>query len=69
MVEVYLRPGQKADSVLRKFKKKVEAEGIMEEIRKRMFFRKPGEKRRLKHKRAVNRQRKEAEKFDGSRES
>lgn len=34
-------PNDNTDSVIRKFQKKVAAEGIVQEIRKREFYRKP----------------------------
>ncbi|MFC1751934.1 30S ribosomal protein S21 [Thermoproteota archaeon] len=37
------RPGESIDSVLRKFKRKIKTEGIMQELRKREFYEKPSE--------------------------
>jgi len=38
-------PGESTDSVIRKFQKKVVAEGIVQEIRDRSVYKKPSEKR------------------------
>lgn len=37
------RPGESIDSVLRKFKKKVKDEGLMQELKKREYYEKPSE--------------------------
>jgi len=41
MVVVKARPGEPADSLIRKFNKKVLAEGILTELKKREFYQKP----------------------------
>lgn len=46
------------DVALRKFKKAVEAAGIIQEVRKREFYEKPAQKKRRKKKEAVARWRK-----------
>ncbi len=38
-------PGDSTDSVIRKFQKKVIAEGLVQEIRDRTVYKKPSEKR------------------------
>ena len=43
MAVVKARPGDTADSMIRKFSKKVFNEGIVEEAKKREFFKKPSE--------------------------
>lgn len=63
MCEVVPRPGQSIDSLIRRFKKKVEAEGILDEVKKREYHLTKSERRRLKHKKAVARQVKENAKF------
>ena len=40
------------DKALKRFKKKCNSEGIMDEIKKREFYEKPSEKRRRRNKRA-----------------
>lgn len=41
MVVVKARPGEPADSLIRKFNKKVLAEGILTELKKREYYQKP----------------------------
>jgi small subunit ribosomal protein S21 len=42
------RPGESIDSLLRKFKKKVKLEGVLQELKEREFFEKPSECRKRK---------------------
>ncbi len=49
------KPGESIDSVLRKFKRKIKNEGILQELRKREFFEKPSELRKRKAKAAKRR--------------
>ncbi len=44
-IVVRARPGEASDAVIRKFQKRVLAEGLVAEIRKREFYKKPSEKR------------------------
>lgn len=53
MATVYVRKGESIDAALKKFKKKVEKEGIMLEIKKREYYVAPSLKKRLKHERAL----------------
>ena len=53
MAVVYIRKGESLDSALKKFKKKVEKEGIMLEIKKREYYVAPSLKKKLKHERAI----------------
>lgn len=53
MAKVYIRNGESLESALKKFKKKVEKEGILLELRKREYYVGPSQKRRLKHERAL----------------
>ena len=46
MIHIYR--GESVDSALRRFKRKVEEEGIIKEAKNRSFFLKPGERRRVK---------------------
>ena len=48
MAEVRLREGESLEDALRRFKRKVLQEGIIQEVRRRAFYLKPGQKRRLK---------------------
>jgi len=55
---VELNPGESYDSALRRFKRKVQQEAIIKEIKKHTVYLKPGEKRRLKAAQAQKRIRK-----------
>lgn len=44
-IVIKANPGESADSVIRKFQKKVIAEGLVQEIRDRTVYKKPSEKR------------------------
>jgi small subunit ribosomal protein S21 len=48
LAEVRLREGETLEDALRRFKRKVLQEGIIQEVRRRAFYLKPGQKRRLK---------------------
>ena len=58
MAYVELNPGESYDSALRRFKRKVQQEAIIKEIKKHTVYLKPGEKRRLKAAQAQKRIRK-----------
>ena len=53
---------QSIEAALKTFKRKVNREGIIQEVRKREFYLKPGVKRRLKHENALKAKRKLAKK-------
>lgn len=53
MATVYVRKGESIDVALKKFKKKVEKEGIMLEIKRREYYVAPSLKKRLKRERAL----------------
>lgn len=44
-IVVKANPGESTDSVIRKFQKRVIAEGLVQEIRDRTVYKKPSEKR------------------------
>ena len=50
MAEVRIYDGESIESALRRFKRQVQQEGIIKEVKKHSFFLKPGEKKRLKSK-------------------
>ena len=50
MVFVKAQPGDTSDSLIRKFSRKVLAEGILQDLRKREFYQKPAEVRKEKKK-------------------
>ena len=65
MAEVKIQEGESIESALRRFKRKVQAENIIGEVKRHSYYLKPGEKRRLKQalarKRARKKFRKESE--------
>jgi small subunit ribosomal protein S21 len=65
MAEVVIQEGETLENALRRFKRKVQQEDIIKEIKKHSFFLKPGERRRAKaalaRKRARKKQRREQE--------
>ena len=48
MAEVKIQEGESIESALRRFKRKVQQEDIIKEIKKHSFYLKPGEKKRAK---------------------
>ncbi len=62
MAEVYVQDGETLESALRRFKRKVQQEDIIKEIKRHSFYLKPGEKRRTKEALARKRNRKKRSK-------
>ncbi len=60
MAEVYVQDNESLEGALRRFKRKVQQEDIIKEIKKHSFYLKPGEKKRLKQALARKRSRKKA---------
>ncbi len=58
MAEVRVNEGETIESALRRFKRKVQQEDIIKDIKKHAFYLKPGEKRRIKSALARKRNRK-----------
>ena len=58
MAEVRLQDGESLENALRRFKRKVQAEDIIKEVKKHSFYLKPGEKKRIKQALARKRGRK-----------
>lgn len=48
MAEVRLQEGETLDNALRRFKRKVQQEDIIKEVKRHSFYLKPGEKARVK---------------------
>ena len=48
MSEIEIRKGEAFESALRRFKRKIEREGILREVRDRSHYEKPSKKRRRK---------------------
>jgi len=55
---VQLNDGESIESALRRFKRKVQQEDIIKDVKKHSFYLKPGEKRRIKSALARKRNRK-----------
>ena len=58
LAEVQLQPGESLENALRRFKRKVQTENIIGEVRRHSYYLKPGEKRRVKQALARKRARK-----------
>ncbi|HEV2388527.1 MAG TPA: 30S ribosomal protein S21 [Candidatus Acidoferrales bacterium] len=48
MAEVTIQEGESLENALRRFKRKVQQEDIIKEIKRHSYYMKPGEKRRAK---------------------
>ena len=62
MAEVYVQDGETLESALRRFKRKVQQEDIIKEVKRHSYYLKPGEKKRVKEALARKRSRKKARK-------
>lgn len=69
MAEIRVFEGESIESAMRRFKRRVQEEGILKEVRKHSFFLKPGEKKRLKSKLAQKTKRKKQRRLPGDMES
>ncbi len=58
MAEVRLQENESLENALRRFKRKVQQEDIIKEVKKHSYYLKPGEKRRVKQALARKRSRK-----------
>jgi small subunit ribosomal protein S21 len=58
VAEVRIQDGESIENALRRFKRKVQQEDIIKEVKKHSFYQKPGEKKRLKQALARKRSRK-----------
>ena len=58
MAEVKLQEGETLENALRRFKRKVQQEDIIKDIKKHSFYLKPGDRRRAKQALARKRNRK-----------
>ena len=58
LIQVNVRDNEPFEKAMRRFRRKVEREGIRKDIKKNSFYLKPGEKRRLKQRLAEKRRRK-----------
>ena len=62
MAEVRLQEAEPLENALRRFKRKVQLEDVVKEVKRHSFYLKPGEKRRVKEAMARKRNRKKARK-------
>ena len=62
LAEVRVQEGESLENALRRFKRKVQQEDIIKEVKRHSFYLKPGEKRRAKEALARKRNRKKARK-------
>lgn len=60
LAEIRLQDGESLENALRRFKRKVQQEDIIKEVKRHSFYLKPGEKRRVKAALARKRNRKKA---------
>lgn len=60
MAEVRIQEGESLENALRRFKRKVQQEDIIKEVKKHSFYLKPGEKKRVKQALARKRSRKKS---------
>lgn len=57
MAYVLVRENESLENALRRFRRKVQREGIMRDYKKSSFYLKPGDKKRMKEHRALKRMR------------
>jgi small subunit ribosomal protein S21 len=62
LAEVRLQEGESLENALRRFKRKVQQEDIIKEVKRHSFYLKPGEKKRVNEALARKRSRKKARK-------
>jgi small subunit ribosomal protein S21 len=62
LAEVRLQEGESVDNALRRFKRKVQQDEIIKEVKRHSYYLKPGEKARLKQALARKRARKKLRK-------
>jgi small subunit ribosomal protein S21 len=60
LAEVRLQEGESLENALRRFKRKVQTEDIIKEVKRHSYYLKPGEKRRLNQALARKRARKKS---------
>jgi small subunit ribosomal protein S21 len=62
VAEIRLHEGESLENALRRFKRKVQAEDIIKEVKRHSYYLKPGERRRVKQALARKRARKKVRK-------
>ena len=63
LAEVRIQDGESIENALRRFKRKVQQEDIIKEVKKHSFYLKPGEKKRIKQALVRKRSRKKVRKI------
>ena len=69
MAEIRVYEGESIESAMRRFKRQVQQEGIIKEVKKHSFFLKPGERKRLKSKLAQKAKRKKQRRLPADMDS
>ena len=69
VAEIRLQDGESLENALRRFKRKVQTEDIIKDVKRHSFYLKPGEKRRVKQALARKRARKKTRKDSESARS
>jgi len=62
LAEVRLQEGESVENALRRFKRKVQQEDVIKEVKRHSYYLKPGEKKRVKEALARERSRKKVRK-------
>jgi small subunit ribosomal protein S21 len=62
LAEIRLQEGEPLENALRRFKRKVQSEDVIRDVKRHSFYLKPGERLRLKEALARKRNRKKARK-------
>jgi len=62
VAEIRLQEGESLENALRRFKRKVQSEDIIKEVKRHSYYLKPGERRRVKQALARKRARKKIRK-------
>ncbi len=62
LAEVRIQEGESLDNALRRFKRKVQQEDVIKEVKRHSFYLRPGEKQRVKAALVRKRNRKKARK-------
>ena len=65
LAEVRLQDGESLENALRRFKRRVQQEDIIKEVKRHSYYLKPGEKKRVKQALARKRSRKRIRRYDG----
>lgn len=65
VAEVRLQDGESLENALRRFKRRVQQEDIIKEVKRHSYYLKPGEKKRVKQALARKRSRKRVRRYDG----